>query len=67
MKEKTAKRFHFMLSLLRSGGFQQNLENVVKNSLTIISNDPGFKLFITLKLLKILQKVHNVRGLFLLC
>ena len=39
---------HFMLSLLSRGGFQQKLENVVKNSLAVISNDTDLKLF-TLK------------------
>ena len=34
-----------MLSLLSRGGFGQKLENVVKNFLTVISNDTGFKLF----------------------
>ena len=34
-----------MISLLRSGGFWPKLANVVKNFLTLISNDPVFKLF----------------------
>ena len=34
-----------MLSLMSRGGFRQKLESVVKKVLTIISNDPGFKLF----------------------
>ena len=33
-----------MLSLRSMGGFRQNLENVVKNFLTVISNGTGFKL-----------------------
>ena len=41
-KRKTAKRFHFILSLLSRVGFRLKLENVVKNSLIVISNDPGF-------------------------
>ena len=44
-REKTSKSFHFMLSLLSWGGFRQQLENVVKNFLTVISNGIGFKLF----------------------
>ena len=43
-KRKIAKSFHFMLSLLSRGGFRQKIENVKKFQ-TIISNDPGFKLF----------------------
>ena len=34
-----------MLSLLSIGGVWQNLESVIKNSLTVILNDQGFKLF----------------------
>ena len=34
-----------MLSLLSSPGFRQKYENVVKNFLTVILNDQGFKLF----------------------
>ena len=34
-----------MLPLLDRCGFRQKLEYVVKNFLTIISNDPSFKLF----------------------
>ena len=34
-----------MLSLLSRGGFRQKMENVDKNSRTVISNDTGFKLF----------------------
>ena len=34
-REKTAKSFHFTLSLLSRGVFRQKLENVVKNFLTI--------------------------------
>ena len=34
-----------MLSLLSRGGIWQKLENVVKNFLTVISNDPSFKSF----------------------
>ena len=44
-KEKTAKGFHFLLSLLSRGGFRQKLANVVKNFLPLISNDTGFKAF----------------------
>ena len=44
-KGKTAKGFHFMLSILSRGGFRQTFANVVKKFLTLISNDPGFKLF----------------------
>ena len=45
VRKKKAKSFHFMLSLLSRSGFEQNLENVVKNFLTVISNGLGFKLF----------------------
>ena len=34
-----------MLSLLSRGGFKQKMENIVKNSRTVISNDTGFKVF----------------------
>ena len=34
-----------MPSLLSRGGFKQKMENVVKTSWTVISNDTGFKLF----------------------
>ena len=34
-----------MLSILSRGGFRQTFANVVKKFLTLISNDPGFKLF----------------------
>ena len=34
-----------MISLLRRGGFRQKLANGVKNFLTLITNDPGLKLF----------------------
>ena len=34
-----------MFSRLSRGGFRQKLANVVKNSLTLISNAPGFNLF----------------------
>ena len=34
-----------MLSLLSRGGFRQKMEKVVKNCLTVISNDTGFKSF----------------------
>ena len=44
-REKQQNHFHFMLLLLSRGEFWQKLENVVKNSLTVVSNDPGFKLF----------------------
>ena len=37
-KRKTAKSFHFMLSLLSRSESWQKLQNVVKNFLTIISN-----------------------------
>ena len=44
-KRKTAKDFHFVFLRLSRGGFRQKLANVVKNFLTLISNDPCFKLF----------------------
>ena len=44
-REKTTKSFHFRLPLLDRGGFRQNWKMMLKNFLTIISNDPNFKLF----------------------
>ena len=43
-RETHQNYFHFMLSLMSRGGFQQKLENVVKNYLTVILN-AGSKLF----------------------
>ena len=40
-----------MPSLLSRGEFRQKLANVVKNFQTLISNDPGFKLFTLYKIL----------------
>ena len=50
-KRKTAKCFHFMLSLLSRVGFRQKLQNFVKKFLTINSNDLGFNIFTLIKLL----------------
>ena len=44
-QRKTAQSLHFMVSLLSRGEFRQKLENVVKKFRTVISNDPGSKLF----------------------
>ena len=44
-REKKAKSYHFMLSLLSRSRFWQQLENVVKKFLTVVSNDLDFKLF----------------------
>ena len=41
-KRKTAKGFHFKLSLLSRGGFQQKFAKVDKKFQTFISNDPDF-------------------------
>ena len=54
-RDKTTKRFHFMLSLLSRGGFRQKMENVVKNSRTVISNDTGFK---SLTLDQVIEEVN---------
>ena len=44
-RDKQQKIFAFMLSLLSRGEFRQKLANVVKNFLSLVSNDTGFKSF----------------------
>ena len=50
-REKKAKSFHFMLSLLSGSGFWQKLENVVENFLTVISNGTASNYLLKIKLL----------------